>query len=57
MLDLKGGSFQMPNDRVLKLNSAIAAIPDSGRVRVHSLASIAGQIISMSLAVGPVARL
>ena len=57
MLDLKGGSFQVPNDRVLKLNSAIAAIPDSGRVRVHSLASIAGQIISMSLAVGPVARL
>ena len=57
MLDLKGGSFQVPNDRVLKLNSAIAAIPESGRVRVHSLASIAGQIISIGLAVGPVAYL
>ena len=33
------------------------SIPLLGKVQVRLLASIAGQIISMSLAVGPVARL
>ena len=46
----------MLNNRTLKLTSADEAIPEPGRARVHPLPSIAGQIVSMSLIVGPVAH-
>ena len=47
----------MPKEKITKLlhsvNSALAA----GLVPAQLLASVVGQIISMSLAIGPVARL
>ena len=53
ILDLEVGSFRVPDDQISKSTSAIRSIPM--KVQVCLLASIAGQIISMSLAVGPVA--
>ena len=57
LLDLLGGMFYVPQEKVLKLNRSIDAVLQSRFVCARTLASITGQIISMSLAVGPVARL
>ena len=51
------GLFIVPPEKISKLQEAIAGIPLHGRVPVWQLASIVGQIISMSLAVGPLTRL
>ena len=56
-LDLLGGMFYIPQDKVWKLNKSIDAVLQSKLVCARTLASIAGQIISMGLAIGPVARL
>ena len=47
----------MPQDEVLRLATAIDNVLPLGVVGAHVLASIVGQIISMSLAIGPVACL
>ena len=51
------GLFIVPPEKISKLQEAIAGIPLHGRVPVWQLASIVDQIISMSLAVGPLTRL
>ena len=56
-VDLKNGCFSVPPEKIERLKSAIVSVPLRGTVTARSLASIVGQIISMSLAVGPVSRL
>lgn len=56
ILDLGKGMFKVPVDKIRKLTS-IQNIPAEGRVSVRQLASVVGQIISMGIAVGPIARL
>ena len=54
-VDLLNGCFCVPPDKMERLKSAIACVPMRARVSARSLASIVGQIISMSLPIGPVA--
>ena len=56
-LDLLEGRFLVPQDKVSRLAAAIDNVLPLGVVGTRVLASIVGQIISMSLAIGPVARL
>ena len=56
-LDLNKGMFYVPEEKLLKLISSIKVILIHNRVCVRKSASIVGQIISMSLAIGPVSRL
>ena len=56
-LDLNKGMFYVPEEKLLKLISSIKVILIHNRVCVRKLASIVGQTISMSLAIGPVSRL
>ena len=56
IVDLSAGCFRVPQDKVCRLKNAIQAI-SSNMVNARSLASVIGQIISMSLALGPVSRL
>ena len=46
-----------PEEKVLSLKSAIASILGCSVISARKLASILGQVISMSLAIGPVAQL
>lgn len=46
-----------PEEKVLSLRSAIASILGRSVISARKLASILGQVISMSLAIGPVAQL
>ena len=55
-LDLCAASFCLPG-KVSRLQSTIALLNLDRPVRVRALSSIIGQIISMSLAIGPMARL
>ena len=57
ILDLGKGVFKVPVDKIRKLTTSIQNIPAKGRVSVRQLASVVGQIISMGIAVGPIARL
>ena len=58
IVDLKAGCFRVPADKIARLKSAIHSITTRGnKVAARFLASVVGQIISMSLAVGPVSRL
>ena len=57
MLDLHKGMFLVPQEKIERFCQAIKDLPLYDRVSVRHLASIVGQIISMGLAVGPVARL
>ena len=56
-IDLYAGSFRVPSDKISKLKNLIASIDPCSQVQVRLIASVAGQIISMGLALGPVARL
>ena len=56
-LDLRAGSFYVPGEKVSRLQSTIASLNLDRAVHVRALSSVVGQIISMSLAIGPVARL
>ena len=49
--------FYVPEEKVLRLKSAIACILDCNVIGARKLASIVGQVISMSLAIGSIARL
>ena len=57
VIDLREGSVSVPQHKIVRLKSAITNVPILGAITAHSLASIVGQIISMSLAIGPVSRL
>ena len=57
VIDLREGSFSVPQHKIDRLKSAITNVSILGSITAHSLASIVGQIISMSLAIGPVSRL
>ena len=57
VIDLREGSFSVPQHKIDRLKSAITNVPTLGTITARSLASIVGQIISMSLAIGPVSRL
>ena len=56
-LDLRAGSFFVPGEKVSRLQSTIASLNLDRPVRVRALSSVVGQIISMSLAIGPMVRL
>ena len=56
-LDLGKGMFLVPDEKISNLRLSIEAVLPCFRVCVRKLASIIGQIISMGLAIGPVARL
>ena len=57
IIDLAKGSFVLPSDKITKLQNAIHSIPSSAMCPVRAVASVVGQIIAMSLAIGPVSRL
>ena len=57
VINLKDGMFVVPSEKIVKLQQAIGKVPLHGLVPVRLLASIVGQIIAMSLAIGPIARL
>ena len=51
------GCFRIPRDKIERLHSVIQCVSPSSRVAVCTLASIVGHLISMSLALGPIAHL
>lgn len=58
IVDLGAGYFRVPEDKISRLKHAIQSVASGGiLVGARSLASVIGQIISMSLAVGSVSRL
>ena len=57
IIDLEHGMFLVPQEKISKLQNSISSVVLFGRVPVHLLARIVGQIISMSLAIGSIARL
>ena len=56
-LDLREGCFGVPQLKIDPLKSAIAHVYMLHAITACILASIVGQIISMSLAIGPIVRL
>ena len=57
VLDLREGKYFVPEKKISRLCNCIDSAFPSSHIRARVLASIVGQIISMSLAIGPVARL
>ena len=57
ILDLYSGTFLVPCQKVSRLQSSIASVKLNRPVQVCALSSIVGQVISMSLAIGPIARM
>ena len=57
LLDLLNGRYFVLKGKISKLMHSIDSVLASRLVPVRLLASVTGQIISMSLAIGPVARL
>ena len=57
LLDLGKGQIFVPTDKVERLKSSLVQVLDRPTLKARNLASIIGKLISMSLAVGPVARL
>ena len=56
-MDLQAGTFEVPLHRWEALQTGIAALLAAPRSPVRSLARVAGQLVSMGLALGPVTRL
>ena len=56
ILDLESGCFKVPEEKVDRLKSVVHRVLPMSWVGVRLLASIVGQIISMSLALGPITR-
>ena len=57
ILDPLNGRYYVPKKKISKLMHSIDSVLTNGLVPARLLASVTGQIISMSLAIGPVARL
>ena len=56
-LDLEMGQIYMPTEKVKWLKSQLEQVLDRPTLKARELASIIGKLISMSLAVGPIACL
>ena len=56
VVDLALGQIEVPQDKLLSLQSRLQQAIQCPKIRARSLASIVGKIISMSLAFGPVSR-
>ena len=56
VVDLSKGQIEVPEDRIAALRVKLREICQSRLVSARNLASIVGSVISMSLAIGPVAR-
>ena len=56
-IDLRKGMFYVPEDKISRLRAAIASVLGCNVIGARKLASIVGQVISMSLAIGSIARL
>ena len=57
IVDLVSGCFYIPEEKIDRLKANTLNIAYCSRVSVRALASVVGQIMSMSLALGPIARL
>ena len=57
IIDVLTGRYFVPEEKIVKLMHSIDSVLATRLVPARLLASIIGQIISMSLAIGPVARL
>jgi hypothetical protein len=57
LVDLQAGTFAVPVPRWEALQAGIAALLAAPRAPIHRLARVAGQLVSMGLALGPVTRL
>lgn len=57
IVDLLSGCFRVPGEKIDRLKKSIASMLQVSRLPVRAVASIVGQIMSMSLALGPIARL
>ena len=57
IIDLVQGQFRVPEQKLEKLKSSIRSVSHLERIPVRALASVVGQIMSMALALGPIARL
>ena len=55
LLDLDKGQIFVPTDKVEQLKSSLVQVLDRPTLKARNLSSIIGKLISMSLAVGPVA--
>ena len=55
--DLLSACFRVPAEKIVRLKNNIASTLRSSRLPVRTVASIVGRIMSMSLALGPIARL
>lgn len=56
-IDLQRGCVRVPESKILKLKGLLKGVNRSNGIRARYLASLTGKIMSMSLALGPVARL
>ena len=57
IIDLVSGCFYIPEEKIDRLKANALNIANCSRVSVRALASVVGQIMSMSLALGPIACL
>ena len=57
VIDLVNGQFRVPEHQLVKLKTSITSISQLQKIPVRALASVVGQIMSMSLALGPITRL
>ena len=56
VVDLSKGQIEVPEDRIAALRVKLQEICQSRLVSARNLASVVGSLMSMSLAIGPVAR-
>ena len=57
IINLAEGCFSVPNDKLVRLKSSGLSLMHLSRVHIRAVASVVGRIMSMSLALGPIARL
>jgi hypothetical protein len=56
-IDLALGCFLVPDENIERLKDSAFGITHPSRVPIRAVAAVVGQIMSMSLALGPIARL
>lgn len=57
IIDTKSMNFEVPEEKIKRVLSSISSSLDSGRSSARSISKIAGQLISMAIAIGPPAHL
>ncbi len=57
LIDLERGYFQVPERRIKCLQKKLGCVAQSSRSSARDIAQVTGTIVSMGLALGPVARL